>query len=136
VNGEFNWWLLIVGLVVGAGLVWLVLADSSRRDAEVAEDELRAEATWIATTLEDAGDEISPETAEHVLRLHRAYLASPPPDEIEAWPPPDETSDEAARAADDGTVPATEHDDDAVARWDPAPTARRAGPAPESKTTD
>ena len=24
VNAEFNWWLLIVGLVVGAGLVWFV----------------------------------------------------------------------------------------------------------------
>jgi hypothetical protein len=30
-NAEFNVWLLIVGLVVGAGLVWLVIMDSRRR---------------------------------------------------------------------------------------------------------
>jgi hypothetical protein len=35
VNAEFNWWLLIVGLVIGAALVYLVLADSSRRESEV-----------------------------------------------------------------------------------------------------
>jgi hypothetical protein len=27
VNAEFNWWLLIVGIVVGAGLMFLVVAD-------------------------------------------------------------------------------------------------------------
>ena len=38
VNAEFNWWLLIVGLVVGAGLVWLVVLDSRRREADVDAD--------------------------------------------------------------------------------------------------
>ena len=37
VNAEFNWWLLIVGLVVGAGLVWFVLMDARRRDEDVDE---------------------------------------------------------------------------------------------------
>jgi hypothetical protein len=36
VNGEFNWWLLILGLVIGAGLVWLVLADTRRRASDLA----------------------------------------------------------------------------------------------------
>ena len=34
-NAEFNWWLLIVGLVVGAGLVWLVVLDSRRRETDI-----------------------------------------------------------------------------------------------------
>jgi hypothetical protein len=79
---EFNWWLLIVGLVIGAALVWLVLSDSRRRETEISEDELPREATWIAETLRESGRRIDPETAEAVLRLHRTYLASLPPDEL------------------------------------------------------
>lgn len=101
VNAEFNWWLLIVGLVVGAGLVWLVLADSNRRESEIAEEELPMEAAWIAVTMRDAGQPIEPEVTEQVLRLHRLYLASLPPDEPddqdESWDadgaPPDEATD-------------------------------------------
>jgi hypothetical protein len=81
---EFNWWLLIVGLVVGAGLVWLVLADSARREADVEATELPAEAAWIAEAMTDQGRPIDRSDAEEVLRLHRAYLAAPPPDEPEA----------------------------------------------------
>jgi hypothetical protein len=81
---EFNWWLLIVGLVIGAGLVWLILADSHRRDSEISAAELPAEAAWIAATMEEAGQPLDAETAERVLLLHRAYLASLPPDELEA----------------------------------------------------
>ena len=44
-SAEFNWWLLIVGVVAGAALTWLVVADSSRRDREVGERELPAEAS-------------------------------------------------------------------------------------------
>ena len=77
---EFNWWLLIVGLVIGAGLVYLVLADASRRDEEIDDGELPAEAAWIAAALEADGVPLAPETAERVLRLHREYLAGPPPD--------------------------------------------------------
>jgi hypothetical protein len=80
VNAEFNWWLLIVGLVAGAGLVWLVLADSARRDADVEAEEIPMEAAWIAATMRDDGEQIDPRTADRVLRLHRAYLAAPPPD--------------------------------------------------------
>jgi len=81
---EFNWWLLIVGLVIGAGLVWLILADSHRRDSDISAAELPAEAAWIAATMEEAGQPLDAETAERVLLLHRAYLASLPPDELEA----------------------------------------------------
>src|SRR5947199_9468501 len=69
---EFNWWLLILGLVIGAGLVWLILADSQRRESEISEAELPAEAAWIAATLGEPGDAVDAEPAEPVLRLHRA----------------------------------------------------------------
>ena len=117
---EFNWWLLIAGLVIGAGLVWLILADSHRRDSEISEAELPAEAAWIAQTMEESGQPLDSETAERVLRLHRAYLASLPPDEqtvdpgddwnqgaepfLEPAPPPAER--QSVDGAASGTTPA------------------------------
>jgi hypothetical protein len=78
---EFNWWLLIVGLVVGAGLAWLVLTEMRRRDEEIAEAELAEESDWIATMAGGEGSPVSVETAERVLRLHRLYLGLLPPDD-------------------------------------------------------
>lgn len=80
-NAEFNWWLLIVGLVIGAGLVWLVLADVRRREVDVTERERAGEARWIAESLADAGSPLDEGTVLEVLRLHADYLAAPPPDE-------------------------------------------------------
>jgi hypothetical protein len=80
-NAEFNWWLLIVGLGIGAGLVWLVLADVRRREDEVGKAERQFEASWIAETLRGWGRKIDPEMAEQVLELHQLYLSSLPPDE-------------------------------------------------------
>jgi hypothetical protein len=88
VNAEFNWWLLIVGLVVGAGLVWLILADSARREADVTTRERASEARWIAEELRRGDRPIAdadvPDVLDlvtEVLELHAAYLAAPPPDE-------------------------------------------------------
>lgn len=81
VNAEFNWWLLVVGLVVGAGLVWFVLMDSRRREVDIAERERPLEAAWLARRLADEGYDVSPEAAERLLELHREYLDAPPPDE-------------------------------------------------------
>jgi hypothetical protein len=83
VNAEFNVWLLIVGLVVGAGLVWLVVMDSRRRESEIDAAELPREAAWLSAVMTEDGDEVSPETAERLLLLHRAYLDAPPPDALE-----------------------------------------------------
>src|SRR5204863_7272547 len=80
-NAEFNWWLLIVGLGIGAGLVWLVLADVRRREDEVGKAERQFEASWIAETLRGWGRKIDPETVEQVLELQQLYLNSLPPDE-------------------------------------------------------
>ncbi len=81
-SAEFNWWLLIVGVVAGAALTWLVVADSSRREREVGERELPAEASWIARSL--GQPPVDADTAERVLRAHRRYLGFPPPDVLVA----------------------------------------------------
>ena len=88
---EFNWWLLIVGLVVGAGLTWLVLADSRRREVDLEEADVADEAVWIERVMAERGDPIDVTTAEHVLRLHRAYLGLPPVEPADA-PAPDESA--------------------------------------------
>ena len=80
-NAEFNWWLLIVGLVIGAGLIWLVLADSRRRDVDITDRERAGEALWIATTMADAGRDVADGDVLEILRLHADYLAAGPPDE-------------------------------------------------------
>ncbi len=87
VNAEFNWWLLIVGLVVGAGLAWFVLMDTRRRDVDVDERERPREALWLSRMLTDEGHPVSPEAADRLLLLHRSYLEAPPPDEPMATPP-------------------------------------------------
>ena len=79
-NAEFNVWLLIVGLVVGAGLVWLVIMDSRRRESEIDEVERPREAAWLSAVMAEDGFDVSPEAAERLLVLHRAYLEAPPPD--------------------------------------------------------
>ena len=73
-NAEFNWWLLIVGVVGGAGLLWLVLGDWSRREEEIDAEERSRESAWIAEVMDGDGQALDAATAEEVLRLHRVYL--------------------------------------------------------------
>ena len=105
VNAEFNWWLLMVGLVVGAGLVWFVVADQRRREVDIEAEERAQEALWLSASLEDEGHHVTPETAERLLALHRVYLEAPPPDER---PPldtsPSELSDDDRRGVERGAV--------------------------------
>jgi hypothetical protein len=82
VNAEFNVWLLIVGLVLGAGLVWLVVMDSRRRETEVDAVERPREAAWLSAVLAEDGFDVSPEAADRLLVLHRVYLDAPPPDGV------------------------------------------------------
>ena len=83
-NAEFNVWLLIVGLVVGAGLVWLVIMDSRRRESEVDSVERPREAAWLSAVMIEEGYDVGPDAAERLLALHRAYLEAPPPDPVGA----------------------------------------------------
>ncbi|HYC06921.1 MAG TPA: hypothetical protein VEG29_03260, partial [Candidatus Binatia bacterium] len=77
-NVQFDWWLILVGLVIGAGLTWLVLAEVRRRDDDVSGSEREAEARWIVASLAGQGMEADTDAVEEVLRLHRSYLANAP----------------------------------------------------------
>ena len=82
-NVQFDWWLLIVGFVLGAGVTGLVLAELRRREDDVTARERAAEAAWIASDLTAHGIPADAEAVGEVLRLHRLYLASLPADEPE-----------------------------------------------------
>jgi len=79
---EFQWWLLLVGLVAGGGLVAIVSMDSRRREEDLSDAERRAEATWIADRLYAQDPSLDPDTVEAVLRVHREYLSLPAPDRL------------------------------------------------------
>jgi hypothetical protein len=80
---EFQWWLFLVGLVAGGGLVAVVYLDGARRDTDLDEAELPAEAQWIAARLAERGEAVDALDAEAVLREHREYRQLPPPDRLE-----------------------------------------------------
>ncbi len=79
---EFQWWLLLVGLVAGGALVAVVTMDGKRREEDLGELERRAETNWIAARLSGTGQWVDAPAVDAVLRLHREYLGMPPPDAI------------------------------------------------------
>ncbi|HSL97087.1 MAG TPA: hypothetical protein VK831_00820 [Candidatus Deferrimicrobiaceae bacterium] len=99
---EFQWWLLIVGLVAGGGLVAVVYMDARRRDVDVEDDELLAEASWIATRVGPRTAPLDAETVEAVLRAHREYLTLLPPDRLEPVGPSDGDADRPPDGVGDG----------------------------------
>jgi hypothetical protein len=86
-TAEFNWWLLLLGLVVGGGLTWLVLAETRRQEQDLEDDELTQEAAWLEARMAEEGTPLPADTLERVVQLHRAYLAIIPPDDSsdEEW---------------------------------------------------
>ncbi len=110
-NAEFIVWALVVGLVLGAGLVWLVIMDSRRRELDVEAVERPLEAAWLSAVLAEDGYDVSPEAAERLLDLHRGYLEAPPPDQASGMR--DAYDDGTSAASDERAVDATAVDEDA-----------------------
>jgi hypothetical protein len=79
---EFQWWLLLVGLVAGGGLVAVVTMDGRRREDDLADVEREAESNWIAERVHGLDRDIDARTVASILRIHREYLALPPPDQL------------------------------------------------------
>jgi hypothetical protein len=77
VPAEFNWWLLIVGLVIGAGAVWLILAEFSTHEDEVSEDDIARESVTIAEELHTRGEKVDRATVAAILELHHEHLRRP-----------------------------------------------------------
>lgn len=79
-NDEYQYWLLILGLAIGAGLTWLALGRIPRREEDVSAEERIAEAAWISRTIAHSGGVAPAEVVEEVLDLHHRYLLAPPVD--------------------------------------------------------
>jgi hypothetical protein len=77
-NNGFQWWLVIVGICLGAGLLWLVLGRLPRQDDDVGPRERVAEAMWISQTIEVGGGIAPLALVEEILELHASYLDGPP----------------------------------------------------------
>ena len=108
---DFQWWLLIVGLAIGAGLAWLVLEDRRRADDELADRQIDEESAWIADRLRARGGPPRSDTIVRVLELHRDYLEREPERDDEDWAPDDEIGPDIARSNDRPPAPVAEMDD-------------------------
>lgn len=123
-NGEYSWWLLVVGLAIGIIGTWLVRGTLARTDADLAARERVEEAAWISRTIEDAGGVAPADLIEQVLELHRSYLSGPPflvPGSIEDEAAPQALQQEATALPRDGWQ--------ADAAWGDAQAPRGRGPA-------
>jgi hypothetical protein len=77
-NNGFQWWLVILGIGLGAGLLWLVLGRLPRQDDDVGPRERDAEAAWISQTIEAGGGIAPVALVDEILELHASYLDGPP----------------------------------------------------------
>jgi hypothetical protein len=137
---EFQWWLLLVGLVAGGGLVAVVTMDGRRREEDLVGLERQAETTWIVDRLAGGAQWLDASTVESVLRLHREYLGLPPPDEliIEGGEPLPEDEARLADVSDgdpDGMPDEVRHDRGGHADDDLAGAREQQPPAGEEADT-
>jgi hypothetical protein len=75
-NDGDTWWLLILGIAIGASVALLMTLRLPRRDDDLGRAERVAEASWISATIERDGGIAPHALVEEILDLHRAYLSS------------------------------------------------------------
>ena len=138
---EFQWWLLLVGLVAGGGLVAVVSMEGRRREEDVSEIEQRAEATWIADGLAVRGGRpLDPALVDDILRAHRRYLSLQAPDRLLVYAPDDGFEADALDRDPDGQADEVGHrrrggtdEDLATAAEQQAATRQQAHPRPDGE---
>jgi hypothetical protein len=78
-NDEWQWWALILGILLGVGGYWLLRERLPRREEDIDPAERRAESDWISRSVERKGGQAPPEVVSIILDLHREYLAERAP---------------------------------------------------------
>jgi hypothetical protein len=73
----FAWWLLILGIGIGIGLLWLVIGRIPREQDDVSAEERAAEAAWISGVIGRYGGVAPEPLVEEILELHDQYLKGP-----------------------------------------------------------
>jgi hypothetical protein len=95
-NDGFSWWLVVLGIAVGIGLVWLFTIRLPVSESDIDEGELVDEAGWISDTIESQGGVAPSVLVQEVLELHRHYLsgdrAAPDSTELPEVPQPNEAA--------------------------------------------
>lgn len=81
-NDEWQWWALILGILLGVGGYWLLRERLPRREDDVDPVERIAESDWISRSVERMGGQAPPEVVSIILDLHREYLAERAPIEV------------------------------------------------------
>lgn len=81
-NDEWQWWALILGILLGVGGYWLLRERLPRREEDIDPVERNAEADWISRSVERMGGQAPPEVVTIILDLHREYLAERAPIEV------------------------------------------------------
>jgi hypothetical protein len=72
-------WLLLVGIAIAVAVTVVLLVRLPREEDDVGVSERRAEAAWIAGTIERHGGVAPTSLVAEVLDLHQAYLGTPRP---------------------------------------------------------
>src|SRR3954468_19103183 len=73
-NDGFSWWLVVLGIAVGIGLVWLFTVRLPVGDSDVDAEERAEEANWISETIQSWGGVAPTPLVQEVLELHQRYL--------------------------------------------------------------
>jgi hypothetical protein len=79
------------------------------------------EAAWLSAVLAEDGYDVSPEAADRLLLLHRAYLDAPPPDGVGLEPFVEDEEHEAEVVEDAAAVEGDTSEDDEARDFEEIP---------------